>query len=736
MSSRPKVTVLTPTYNRPSYLPQAIESVLGQRFQDWEMLVINDGGTDVRDVVEGFGDDRIRYLAQPHNRGKAACLNLGARQARGAYLAYLDDDDVWYPNHLEVLAGALDAHRDVGAAYSDLYRVLCIKDSDGRLHPLEKRVEVSRDYNRMFTFYFNHILHVSLMHRRSLLERAGGYNEDVRVLIDWNLTRKLSFYCGFLYVPAITGEYYAPVADSDRISDVERRDDASFRRNLRRIRSDLPPVPWPKVRRVVVVLPVSEWDQPVAQVVAYFADHLSYPCRIVLVSTATDQTADAPREALGELGELANLQIVRAPEGSDLESAYGFGIASTEADYYYLASPSLRRDADLRLVRAICFAEDVGAAAVRWPEEGDEPGPWDIMMTAEAAKRGCWRPESRGDLVTVTVPTGWLPRHLRMDYLLHMARECEADGAYATAQKALDRVAQLKAGSANGAYLVQAIARVAFAREDYGTAEAVCRDLIRRGYGPDNWVRLGQIEQRRDNHAAAVHAYERALEAIGLDEDAVRSDAFPLSCREDYDGFLAMVGLGECLVATGDFARAAAVLRKASRLRINSPRPNLAFGRLFLATGEPDRAEQALLMARTLAEGQQITEAEVALAEVYEEKGDLTAACSHAFAASAADPSAADAAMLAGRLALRAENTDAAERVYRQLLNHRPGHVPALLSLAHLCAALGRTAEATDLAERALVLRPGEPAGARLLDALRNGEPPTRAFGEPPTRAC
>ena len=99
----PKVTVLTPTFNRPDTLAAALRSVAAQELTDWELIVINDGGTDVTGVVAALGDDRVRLISAPENRGKAACLNDGLRQARGDYIAYLDDDDVWYPDHLERL---------------------------------------------------------------------------------------------------------------------------------------------------------------------------------------------------------------------------------------------------------------------------------------------------------------------------------------------------------------------------------------------------------------------------------------------------------------------------------------------------------------------------------------------------------------------------------------------------------------------------------------------------------
>jgi len=121
--TNPKVTLLMGTYNRPDYLRDAIQSVVAQTMKDWELILMNDGGVDVRDVVSQFDDCRIQYYHDPVNRGFAFRLNEGLKRAAGEYIAYLGDDDLYYPNHFEVLSKALDGNPDIGAVYSDLYAV-------------------------------------------------------------------------------------------------------------------------------------------------------------------------------------------------------------------------------------------------------------------------------------------------------------------------------------------------------------------------------------------------------------------------------------------------------------------------------------------------------------------------------------------------------------------------------------------------------------------------------------
>lgn len=109
----PQVSVITATYNWSSVLRYSIQSVLGQSFQEFEMLIVGDGCTDdSAEVVASFNDSRLRWHNLPQNTGSQALPNnAGLELARGRYVAYLGHDDIWYPTHLELLARTLDQDR-------------------------------------------------------------------------------------------------------------------------------------------------------------------------------------------------------------------------------------------------------------------------------------------------------------------------------------------------------------------------------------------------------------------------------------------------------------------------------------------------------------------------------------------------------------------------------------------------------------------------------------------------
>ena len=167
ISPPPKVSVIIATYNKASALRYAIDSVLWQTFSDYELWVIGDACTDESEqLVTSYGDPRVFWHNLPQNSGyQSAPNNEGLRRARGEYVAYLNHDDLWLPNHLQVL---LDRIEESGAdfAYSILemiylHRGAAIKKpaNDGEAACKKLHDDTSRAlYDVLYRGFFEHRL--------------------------------------------------------------------------------------------------------------------------------------------------------------------------------------------------------------------------------------------------------------------------------------------------------------------------------------------------------------------------------------------------------------------------------------------------------------------------------------------------------------------------------------------------------------------------------------------------
>lgn len=203
---RPLVSVVIPTYNRWHLIGDAIESVFRQRYTEWEVVVVNDAGENPRGKGAGFlKEDKVRYVELSDHRGPAAARNQGIMQSTGELLAYLDDDDVFYPNHLEVLVGEI-VRNGWDVAYTDSYRALT-EVSDAGCRVLGRELLNSRDFDPVPLWKDNFIPVLSVVHRRACLEKTGLFDTNLPCLEDWDLWLRMSLHFLFHHVPKVTSEY-------------------------------------------------------------------------------------------------------------------------------------------------------------------------------------------------------------------------------------------------------------------------------------------------------------------------------------------------------------------------------------------------------------------------------------------------------------------------------------------------------------------------------------------------
>jgi len=182
----PTITVLMTIYNGRAYLNEAVSSILAQTCRDFELLIINDGSTDDSLAsVKTFDDPRIRLIDQQPNRGIRATLNRGLDEARGRYLAIMDQDDVSSPMRLEKLLSYMEAHSELTLCGSAI-------ETFGD-HPVDPWVRFFDPADLKIALLFeNPICHPSVMLRRSVLEAKGLEYPDVPYAEEYSLWVQLS----------------------------------------------------------------------------------------------------------------------------------------------------------------------------------------------------------------------------------------------------------------------------------------------------------------------------------------------------------------------------------------------------------------------------------------------------------------------------------------------------------------------------------------------------------------
>ncbi|MFA6596666.1 MAG: glycosyltransferase, partial [Ignavibacteriaceae bacterium] len=194
---QPLISVIIPTFNRLDKLKKAISSVLEQSYKNIEVLVVNDAGENVTDIIEQFSDRRIKLINHPTNKGLAASRNTGIKAANGEYIALLDDDDLFYSNHLQIALNNLsDEHRVI---YSDAVRNSYIKV--GEVFTLQAQsIPYSIDYNRNKLLVGNIAPVNCFVFQKSLVTKVGLFDESLPVLEDWDFWLRLSSVTEFKHV--------------------------------------------------------------------------------------------------------------------------------------------------------------------------------------------------------------------------------------------------------------------------------------------------------------------------------------------------------------------------------------------------------------------------------------------------------------------------------------------------------------------------------------------------------
>jgi glycosyltransferase involved in cell wall biosynthesis len=182
----PRVSIVLPTYTRADLLPGAIDSILAQTFQDWELIVVDDCSKDeTPQVVAEYmaRDPRIRSIRNDPNKKLPASLNIGSDAAKGAFITWTSDDNFMRPNMLERLVQELEADPDLGVVYSHCMLI------DDDLNELE--IAPVSEYTDLLRW---NCVRGCFMYRREVHEKLGGYDVNRFLVEDWDFWLRASIH--------------------------------------------------------------------------------------------------------------------------------------------------------------------------------------------------------------------------------------------------------------------------------------------------------------------------------------------------------------------------------------------------------------------------------------------------------------------------------------------------------------------------------------------------------------
>ncbi len=222
----PRISIVLPCYNQAHFLPETLNSVFAQTYQDFELILVNDGSTDgTSEVVADYRERHTFIVVEQANQGLPGALNAGFRRARGEYLTWTSADNILLPNMLEVLSTTLDRTPSVGLVYADRNLIT------------HEGVDLGRfdlpDYDPALLLHVN-LVHCCFLYRSECMARVGLYDPEFVYGEDWEYWIRISehysmkrvpvaLYCYRLHEASMTSELVRGTARSMGYREFSRR---------------------------------------------------------------------------------------------------------------------------------------------------------------------------------------------------------------------------------------------------------------------------------------------------------------------------------------------------------------------------------------------------------------------------------------------------------------------------------------------------------------------------------
>lgn len=220
----PKLSVLISCYNDHQYISKSLESILNQTIRDFEVIIIDDASTDdTVDIINGYGDDRIRLYVNNENQGLTRNLNKALDYATGEYIARMDGDDISHLDRFEKQVKYLDAHKDIYLIGSAVHS-FGATDLYWRLPDDSDELKIRMLLSPVFA-------HPSFMFRRELVDNGYRYDESFRTAQDYDFAARVSREHNIGRLQEVLLEYRVHAGQVSNKAGKNQNDNASRVRN-------------------------------------------------------------------------------------------------------------------------------------------------------------------------------------------------------------------------------------------------------------------------------------------------------------------------------------------------------------------------------------------------------------------------------------------------------------------------------------------------------------------------
>lgn len=205
----PKVSVGLPCYNGSRWIDECIQSILGQTYEDFELIIVDDGSTDnSRVIIEPYlADKRVKYIYQ-ENRGFSNATNKHILESKGDYIAFIGQDDLWLPEKLERQINYLE-NRNFGLVHSDVYHINLKGEIIRRRKPNPPKTLLKKTVVKKL-FLRNFICHQAVLVRKECFNKVGLFDERMTIASDHDMWIRIAgeFDVGYINEPLVKKRYH------------------------------------------------------------------------------------------------------------------------------------------------------------------------------------------------------------------------------------------------------------------------------------------------------------------------------------------------------------------------------------------------------------------------------------------------------------------------------------------------------------------------------------------------